>query len=60
MWFPEKIEHMIGVVESNPRALFVMNDVALTDGELNEVGLTKIGQLRSAGFSMKDFVMGCC
>jgi glycosyltransferase involved in cell wall biosynthesis len=60
VWFPEKIEHMIGVAERNPQALVVMNDAALTDGELNEVGLTKIGQIRSAGFKMDGFVMGCC
>ncbi len=60
VWFPEKIEHMIGVAESNSQALVVMNDAALTDGELNEVGLTKVGQIGSAGFSMDSFVMGCC
>lgn len=60
VWFPEKIEHMIGVADRNPQALVVMNDAALTDGELNEVGLTKVGQIRSAGFPMKFFVMGCC
>lgn len=59
-WFPEKIEHMIGVAERNPNALVVMNDAALTDGELKEVGLTKVGQIRSAGLPMKAFVMGCC
>jgi hypothetical protein len=60
VWFPEKIEHMVSVAESNPEALVVMNDAALTDGDLNEVGLTKLGQLRSAGISLDDFVMGCC
>ena len=60
VWFPEKIEHMIDVSESNPGALVVMNDAALTDGLLNEVGLTKVGQIRSAGFSTDSFVMGCC
>ncbi|AZT85881.1 glycosyltransferase family 2 protein [Marinobacter sp. NP-4(2019)] len=60
VWFPEKIEHMISVAERNPQALVVMNDAALTDGELNEVGLTKVGQIRSAGFTMDNFVMGCC
>jgi glycosyltransferase involved in cell wall biosynthesis len=60
VWFPEKIEHMIGVAERNPEALVVMNDAALTDGELNNSGLTKVGQIRSAGFSMNGFVMGCC
>lgn len=60
VWFPEKIEHMIDVAERNPQALVVMNDAALTDGELNEVGLTKVGQIRSAGLPMEAFVMGCC
>jgi glycosyltransferase involved in cell wall biosynthesis len=60
VWFPEKIEHMVGVAERNPQALVVMNDAALTDGRLNDVGLTKVGQIRSAGFSMDSFVMGCC
>lgn len=60
VWFPEKIERMIGVAERNPHALVVMNDAALTDGDLNEVGLTKVGQIRSAGLSTTAFVMGCC
>lgn len=60
VWFPEKIKHMIDVAERNPKALVVMNDAALTDGDLNEVGLTKIGQIRSVGLSMDSFVMGCC
>ena len=60
VWFPEKIEHMIAVAERHPEALVVMNDAALTDEALNEVGLTKIGQIRSAGISMDGFVMGCC
>jgi len=60
VWFPDKIEHMLSVAKANPEALVVMNDAALTNGELNEVGLTKIGQIRSAGFPMRYFVMGCC
>lgn len=60
VWFYEKIEHMESVARKNPDALVVMNDAALTDGDLNEVGLTKIGQIRSAGLPMEVFVMGCC
>lgn len=60
VWFPEKIEYMMGVAERHPEALVVMNDAALTDGDLNEVGLTKLGQIKSGGFSMESFVMGCC
>lgn len=60
VWFPDKIEHMTSVAEKNPQALLFMNDTALTDAELNNVGLTIIGQMNSAGLSMKSFVMGCC
>lgn len=60
VWFPNKIAHMLELAKRNPHALAVMNDAKLTDGKLNEVGLTKIGQIRSAGFSMNNFVMGCC
>ena len=60
VWFAEKIEYMVGVADRNPEALVVMNDAVLTDGDLNEVGLTKVGQIRSAGMSLDSFVMGCC
>lgn len=60
VWFPEKIEHMLSIAESNPKALLLMNDAAITDSELNGFELTKIGQILSAGFSMDSFVMGCC
>jgi len=60
VWFPEKIEHMCRLVELYPEALLLMNDATLTDGRLNEVGLTKLGQIRSAGMPDEKFVMGCC
>lgn len=60
VWFPEKIAHMVEVAERNAEMLVLMNDAALTDGELNEVGLTKVGQIRSAGLGIEGFVMGCC
>lgn len=60
VWFPEKIKHMVGLAEEHPDALVLMNDAALTDSDLNEVGLTKLGQIRSAGIPLERFVMGCC
>lgn len=60
VWFPEKIERMVAMAESDPEALVLMNDAALTDADLNDTGLTKLGQIRSAGFSEHSFVMGCC
>lgn len=60
VWFPEKIETMVSLAEKNPDMLVLMNDTELTDGDLNSVGLTKLGQIKSAGLSQKSYVMGCC
>lgn len=60
VWFPNKLEYMVKLAEDNPECLILMNDAALTDGLLNEVGLTKQGQIKSAGMTEKSFVMGCC
>jgi len=60
VWFPEKIEHIMRLVECHPNALLIMNNAELTDRELNTVGLTKIGQINSAGLPISSFVMGCC
>ncbi len=60
VWFPEKIASMAELSENHPDKLVFMNDAVLTDGELNEVGLTKLGQIHSAGLDDRAFVMGCC
>lgn len=60
VWFPEKIERMSTLADVHPEALVLMNDAALTDAHLNEVNLTKLGQIRSAGYTEHNFVMGCC
>lgn len=60
VWFPEKIETMVRLADDNPEMLVLMNDTELTDGELNSVGLTKLGQIRSAGLTLNSYVMGCC
>ncbi len=60
VWFPEKLERMERYALEDPEALVVMNDAALTDGDLNDTGLTKLGQIASAGMRDSSFVMGCC
>ena len=60
VWFPEKLAHMIVLAEKQPDFMIYMNDAELTDGALNSVGLTKYGQIKSAGLSDENFVMGCC
>lgn len=51
---------MVRLADENPDMLLLMNDTELTDGDLNSVGLTKLGQIKSAGLSLNSYVMGCC
>jgi glycosyltransferase involved in cell wall biosynthesis len=60
VWFPEKLERMERYALEDPGALVLMNDAGLTDGELNDTGLTKLGQIASAGMTDSCFLMGCC
>jgi glycosyltransferase involved in cell wall biosynthesis len=60
VWFPEKIERLVSLAESDSESMVFMNDAALTNGELVDSGLTKLGQIRAAGFGDSSFVMGCC
>lgn len=60
VWFPEKLARSECYALNNPKALVIMNDAELTDGQLNPTGLTKQGQIASAGMPASSFVMGCC
>lgn len=60
VWFRDKIAVMEAYALKNPEAQVIMCDAALTDARLNDTGLTKLGQIRSAGLSDDSFVMGCC
>lgn len=60
VWFPHKIERIMEIVAADTHSLVFINDAALTDAKLNTVGLTKLGQIHSAGLKESSFVMGCC
>lgn len=60
VWFDKKLEYQERKAAEHPKMLLFMNDAALTDGQLNPVGLTKLGQIRSAGLADSWFIMGCC
>ena len=60
VWFPDKIASIEALALEYPDRWLFMNDALLTDGNLNEVGLTKLGQIRAAGLTDEAFVMGCC
>jgi len=60
VWFPDKIETIVNLAEIDAVNQVFMNDAELTYGNLRPTGLTKLGQIRTAGISERAFVMGCC
>ncbi len=58
VWYFNKIETMIMNYYNYPSYYVYMCDVNITDENLISTGLTKLGQLKSAGFSDKSYVMG--
>lgn len=60
VWFPEKIAYLSELAEKHQNQMLIMNDAALVNADLNEIGLTKLGQIRSAGYNERSFMMGCC
>jgi glycosyltransferase involved in cell wall biosynthesis len=60
IWFSNKIAKVEQLAIEHQDYLLFMNDAALTDKELNDTGLTKLGQIYSAGLDPSVFVMGCC
>ena len=60
VWFPDKIKTIVNLAEDDAVNQVFMNDAELTYGDLRPTGLTKLGQIRTAGLSERAFVMGCC
>ncbi|TDA64547.1 MAG: glycosyltransferase family 2 protein [Clostridia bacterium] len=60
VWFPEKLKTVLNIFQSVDRPYVVINDAEITDGGLNPVGLTVLGQIRSTGLSTDSFISGCC
>ncbi len=59
VWLPPKMAAVLQLQEQRPDKLIFLNDVAICDGDLTLTGLTKLGQMQSAGYSLDAFVMGC-
>lgn len=60
VWFPDKIKTIVKIAEDDSLNQVFMNDAELTFKDLQQTGLTKLGQIRTAGMSDRTFVMGCC
>ena len=59
VWFPEKIENIVQVFNSNKEALVVINDAEITDEYLHPTGLTQAGQICNSGFTTDQLINGC-
>lgn len=60
VWFPNKLEYMVGLANKyNDKDVFLI-DAELTDENLNRTYLTKLNQIKNAGLGENNFVMGCC
>lgn len=60
VWFPNKIEYMIGLANLHQNKDVFMIDAELVDEDLQTSGLTKQGQIKDLGLGENAFVMGCC
>jgi len=60
VWLPGKISTVVRLQAEHPEKLAFMNDAEICRSDLASTGLTKLGQLGSAGYSPDAFVMGCC
>ena len=60
VWFCRKISKVVEVAEQKQQTLLFMNDAEIVTEDLSRTGLSKLGQLQSAGYPSSAFVMGCC
>lgn len=60
VWFPGKLEMLATAATRDTDAACWMNDAVLADGELRQVGGTKMGRIAAAGLPDTMMVMGCC
>lgn len=59
-WLPEKIDTQLRYLEQHPACMVVMCDQEICDGELHRSGVTKLENIRGAGYSEASFITGCC
>lgn len=59
IWYPTKLEAVVGEFEKFPNCLLIANDSDLVDELLSKSNLTLLGQLSNLGGSERQFVNGC-
>lgn len=59
VWFPEKLATVEQVYRDNPKVQATINDMIITDGELNHSNKTLLGNFRVTGSSDNRLIAGC-
>lgn len=59
-WYSNKIAAMVEIANEDPDQWLIINDAEIADESLSPKGVTKLGQIRSAGLADSVFIMGCC
>lgn len=58
IWYPDKIKTIEEIFTHSSDVSLLIHDGEIVDNELNFTGLTKLGQIRSGGYSDESFVTG--
>lgn len=60
IWLPKKLQIVEAEFEKNPRVMSTINDMIITDAEMNDSGATQLGNILRAGHTDRMFGPGCC
>jgi glycosyltransferase involved in cell wall biosynthesis len=59
VWFPEKIETVIGVFDKEPEVMVAVHDHIIAHHDLTHTGVTKLGNIQSIGLRASALRSGC-
>ncbi|MBA4350581.1 MAG: glycosyltransferase family 2 protein [Rhodobacter sp.] len=60
VWLPAKLARVEAEFLEDPGLKATINDMIITDGDLNHSGVTQLGTIRATGFGERRFIAGCC
>lgn len=60
VWLPAKLARIEAEFLADPAIKATINDMVITDGDLNHSGVTQLGTIRATGFGERRFIAGCC
>ena len=60
VWLPAKLARVEAEFLADPALKGTINDMIITDGDLNHSGVTQLGTIRATSFGERRFIAGCC